>query len=61
MDLNVFAKAVVDGDLQTVKAFVEEWKTTLSNDVTAKNIVRMLIVFTRFMVSCNLLLCYCIE
>jgi len=61
MDLNVFAKAVVDGDLQTVKAFVEEWKTTLSNDVTAKNIVRILIVFTSFMVSCNLLLCYCIE
>jgi len=43
MDLNVFAKAVLDGDLQIVKAFVEEWKTTLSNDVTAKNINNALI------------------
>ena len=61
MDLNVFAKAVVDGDLQTVKAYVEEWKTTLSNDVTAKNVVRILIIFTSFLVSCNLLLYYCLE
>ena len=61
MDLNVFAKAVVDGDLQTVKAYVEEWKTTLSNDVTAKNVVRILIIITSFLVSCHFLCCYCIE
>jgi hypothetical protein len=63
MDLNVFAKAVVDGDLQTVKAYVEALKTTtiLSNDGTAKNIVRILIIFTSFLV-CNLIhYCYCIE
>jgi len=63
MDLNVFAKAVVDGDLQTVKAFVEEWKTStiLSNDGTAKNLVRILFIFTSFLV-CNLIhYCYCIE
>jgi hypothetical protein len=61
MDLNVFAKAIVDGDLQTVKAYIEEWKTTLEKDIIAKNVVRILIIFTSFMVSCNLLLCYCIE
>lgn len=43
MDLNVFAKAVVDGDLNIVKAYIDEWKSTVNNDVTAKNIVSVMI------------------
>lgn len=42
-DLNVFVKAVEDGDLKIVKTYINEWKSTLNNDITAKNIVSILI------------------